>query len=139
MNNANIAAATTNPGASAEPLTAEPKAKAEREAEQGVGLPRPGPFVQAVKERGDKWLSAFTPTTTKARPSMSAATWCAMSERGSEWQEALRMSLCETSSDRLFQVERPVYRCGCDGLCPNHPVCPGVIYDKDFSYARRNE
>jgi len=38
----------TIPVRCAEPMTAEPKAKAEREAEQGVGLSRPG--SEYVKE-----------------------------------------------------------------------------------------
>jgi hypothetical protein len=93
-------------------------------------------FAQAVRERSDGWLSAFTPTTDKATTTISAATWCATAERGEERFEALRMNLCETSEGRLFQVERPIYRCGCDGLCEKHPDCPGVIYDKDFPYVR---
>lgn len=89
-------------------------------------------FVQAVKEHGDAWGNAFWESK------VSAATKIALSDgrHPPEWKDALRMRLCETSDERLFQVERPIYRCGCDGLCPNHPACPGVVYDKDFPYVR---
>ena len=92
---------------------------------------RPLPsFVQAVKRHGDGWLSDFWQV-------VSCHTYLAMRERrtDSEARSALTMELC-TAHGRLFQVERPVYRCGCNGLCPRHPECPGVVYDAKFPYVR---
>ena len=94
-------------------------------------------FAAAVRERGDSWLFSFVPEPHPKQPVMSAVTWCAMHESGGkERKEALRMNLCETSEGRLFQLEQPLYRCGCDGLCPRHPECPGVVYQQDFPYQR---
>jgi hypothetical protein len=84
-------------------------------------------FADAVREHGDGW------TYAEQFGQISASTLNAMRERG-HWQDALRMSLCETSENRLFQVERPLYRCGCDGLCAKHPDCPGDVYQQGYPY-----
>lgn len=88
-------------------------------------------FAKAVTEYGDSWLHAFC---GKVDP----RTWLAMKERGGEVGDSMRMELCETSNSKLyphlFQVERPLYLCGCEGLCANHPACPGVVYDPAFKY-----
>lgn len=95
-------------------------------------------FAKAVMERGDGWLFAFDTSGASAdRAKLSAATWLAMREGGGEWKDALRMKLCETTDGRLFQLEQPLYRCGCDGLCDKHPNCPGVIYQPGFQYRRQ--
>lgn len=89
-------------------------------------------FADAVREHGDKW------TFAEPLKKLSASTLVAMRERG-QWKDALRMRLCETTEGRLFQIERPLYRCGCDGLCEKHPDCPGVIYQPDFPYQRQQQ
>lgn len=93
-------------------------------------------FAQAVRERGDKWLYADVPAinTSGNGPHISNATWIAMRSRNDgEARSKLTMELC-TAHGRLFQVEQPVFRCGCNGLCPKHPACPGVVYDPQFPY-----
>lgn len=89
-------------------------------------------FAKAVTEHGDGW------TFADELKKISASTLVAMRERG-HWQDGLRMRLCETSENRLFQVERPLYRCGCDGLCEKHPDCPGVKYTPGFPYRTDRE
>lgn len=90
-------------------------------------------FAKAVMERGDSWLHA----DHIQGGSVSAATRIAMGcgAHHPEWRESMRMRLCETTEEqRLFQLEAPLYRCGCDGLCERHPDCPGVNYDQTFPY-----
>ena len=94
-------------------------------------------FADAVRERGDSWLQA-----DGFFENLNAGTWLAMREQGGEGRDALQMRLAELNAgkrvdgQRLFQVERAIYRCGCERLCDAHPDCPGNVYQRDFPYQR---
>jgi hypothetical protein len=91
-------------------------------------------FAAAVREGGDRWLYRIeTAGLGERKERITAATWCAMREDPSA-REFTRMRLCETSESRVFQVETPIWRCGCDGLCERHPDCPGAKYQEGFPY-----
>lgn len=92
-------------------------------------------FANAVRARGDRWLFADELDTARKGPRVSASTWIAMreSKTDSEARSALTMELC-TKHGKLFQLEQPIYRCGCNGLCSTHPECPGAVYDANFPY-----
>jgi hypothetical protein len=94
-------------------------------------------FADAVRRHGDRWLydDAIWKATQGQQPRISAATWIAMrsSSTDTERRDALRMELCE-KHERVFQIERPVYLCGCDALCDKHPECPGAKWTPGFPY-----
>lgn len=96
-------------------------------------------FADAVRRRGDSWVQDLY--DSKIADKISAGTMIALRESGHliDWKDSLRMHLCETTEGRLFQLEQPLYRCGCDGLCERHPDCPGVVYQPGFPYRRGKE
>jgi hypothetical protein len=93
-------------------------------------------FADAVRQHGDNWLYGGSPHYLAEK--LGAATALDMRGRGPDRGDALRMCLAEDCShdEHLFQVERPTYRCGCDGLCEKHPDCPGAVYQPGFPYKR---